>query len=62
MASNWGLRMNRTASLVLLLAALAVSGCSSISAVNNGFKVAGMAGRVVSSTGDVIFDHDNDGK
>lgn len=54
--------MNRTVSLVLLVAALAVSGCSSISAVNNGFKVAGMAGRVVFSTGDVLFDHNGNGK
>ena len=54
--------MNRTVSIVALLAAFAVSGCTAVSAVNNGFKVAGAAGRVVSSTGDVIFDHDNDGK
>jgi hypothetical protein len=54
--------MNRTTCLVLLMAALAISGCSTISAVNNGFKVAGMAGRVVSSTGDVLFDHNGNGK
>ena len=54
--------MNRLAAAALLLAMLAVQGCSSISAANNAFKVAGIATRVVSSTGDVVFDHDSDGK
>jgi uncharacterized protein YceK len=53
--------MNRI-SLVLLVAALAVSGCSTVSAVNNGFKMASLATRVVSSTGDVVFDHNGNGK
>lgn len=54
--------MNRAASLVLLLAAFAVSGCTTVSAVNNGFKTVNLAARVVSSTGDVLFDHNGNGE
>lgn len=54
--------IRRLAASTLVLAAMAVSGCTTVSAVNNGFKVAGMAKRVVSSTGDVVFDHDGDGR
>jgi hypothetical protein len=46
----------------LVLAALAVSGCTTVSVVNNGFKTVNLATRIVSSTGDVLFDHNGNGR
>jgi hypothetical protein len=54
--------INTLALAALLAAMVAVQGCSTVTAVNNGFKVVGAGVRVVSSTGDVIFDHDGDGE
>ena len=51
---------------VLASAALALSACTAIGVANTAVGAAGtMIGagtRVVSSTGDVIFDHDGDGR
>ena len=49
------------AAAALLLAMLAIHGCTAINTANNAIKVASTATRIVSSTGDVVFDHDGDG-
>lgn len=54
----------RTFALAAMAAAL--SACTAISVANTGVRAVGAGvgagARVVSSTGDVIFDHDHDGK
>jgi hypothetical protein len=47
---------------LFLLLGLSLQGCVVLDTVNTGAKVAGAGARVVSSTGDVIFDHDGDGR
>jgi hypothetical protein len=54
--------MNRLAAAALLVVMFAIQGCSTVSAANNAFKTATIATRIVSSTGDLVFDHDGDGK
>jgi hypothetical protein len=52
--------------LALASAAVALSACTAIGVANTAVRAAGTAigagTRVVSSTGDVIFDHDGDGR
>jgi len=43
-------------------AALGAQGCVAINTANTAVKLTGVATRVVSSTGDLIFDHDGDGR
>jgi len=53
----------RSAALwALMAAALGAQGCVAVNTANSAVKLAGVATRVVSSTGDVIFDHDGDGR
>ena len=60
--------MTRTLFRVLALsaAALAVSACAVVGVANTAADVVGTGvgagARVVSSTGDVVFDHDGDGR
>jgi hypothetical protein len=54
------------AAAALVAAGLSLQGCVVLDTVNTGAKVVGTGvgagARVVSSTGDVIFDHDGDGR
>lgn len=51
---------------LLVAAGLSLQGCVVLDTVNTGAKVVGtgvgVGARAVSSTGDVIFDHDGDGR